>query len=245
MEKHSPGLPTPCLLFSIVICIVFFFHSAVKAQFGIQAGTTISNFYYSGNDPTPNNDFDVDLRPYLGYDIEFAQAGEQKPLTSPYVSLYYAYSLTKSFGLQAAVGYSRKGVIFRRLDYEKIVYKVKINYLEIPLSLSFHYLQRDRSGGDIYVGGYGAFKLKASKELDMPDTPFSREEVKSVKAFEGGLHTGINYKHTLLGHHILIDLRIFIGLTNIFEPQEGWTPIYLENKKTKITGLNLSIGYEL
>jgi Outer membrane protein beta-barrel domain len=230
----------------IFICfwILFSFPETVDAQYGIKIGTSVSNFYYTGDSPVPYNDYDIDLSPFLGYDIKSVQAEPQKPLLSLYISVYRSFQLTHKIGLRPELSYIEKGVNFSQHDYERIIYKVKINYLEIPLSAFYLLRQTENAEWEIYSGGYGALKLNAIKRVSTQSSEEVRQKVNSVKLFDGGLHLGANYKHRFYDDLLFVDLRIFMGLCNIFESPENWTSTYFETPKTKIIGLNLSVGYE-
>jgi hypothetical protein len=90
----------------------------------------------------PYDEYDVDLRP-LGYDAGLTQTNPQKPLISPYISVYRRFDLAQRWALQPELSLSQKGVDFSYSIYEDIIYKIKISYLEIPLSFSYQYLQKE------------------------------------------------------------------------------------------------------
>jgi hypothetical protein len=227
---------------ALFICIVVLsvFSKNVNAQLGIKIGTTASSFYYTDINPVPYKGFDIDLRPYLGFDIELVQTGDQKPLFSPYVSVFYTFNLTKRLGLRPELGFTQKGVNFSQFDYERIIYKVKISYIEIPLSVTYQILQKENSISELYFGGYAAYRINAIKKVASNNSSIKKIKVNSVSNFDTGLHLGVNYKHKFF----LIDFRFFMGLNNIFEKPENWTNIYFSTQKTKITGINISVGYE-
>ena len=70
--------------FSGLIC-----YNVASAQIGFKLGLAASSFSYK-NKLYPDLGFEVDLRPYLGYDIEWIQTGDQKPIFSPYISIFYS-----------------------------------------------------------------------------------------------------------------------------------------------------------
>lgn len=231
-------------VFLICFCVLFSFTKTVGAQYGIKIGTSVSSFYYTGSSPVPYNDYDIDLSPFLGYDIKLVQAEPQNPLLSYYISIYRSFYLTKKIGLRPELSFTEKGVNFSQHEYERIIYKVKISYLEIPLSAFYHLRQTENAEWEIYSGGYAAFKINAIKSVSTQTSGEVKQKVNSVKLFDGGLHLGANFKHRFYNDLLFVDLCIYIGLCNIFESPEDWTSIYFETPKTKITGLNLSVGYE-
>jgi hypothetical protein len=228
--------------FKIVFVILLAFPKIVNAQYAIKIGMTASNFYYTGQ-VLPYNDYDIDLRPYLGYDIELAQTRPQAALLSPYISIYRTFHLAPRLGIRPELSYTQKGVRFNQYDYERILYRVKISYLELPLSIAYQYFQKGNSSGDIFLGVFGAYRLGAVKKVSSHEVSY-KQNVSSVKTLEGGIHAGINYKRKFFNHFLLFDVRLFLGLSDIFTLPADWTAIYYETQKTKNTGFNFSVGYE-
>ena len=231
----------------ILVClfILLAFPSVVSAQYGLKIGTTLSSFYYPGGSPVPYKGSDVDLRPYLGYDVELVQLNPQQPLFSTYISVYRRFKLTDKIGLQSALAFTQKGVNFGQSDYEETTYKVRISYLELPLSCSYQFIQKAKVFSDVYLGGYVAYQIDAHKEVAAHQQAVEKIQVNTLNDFDLGLHLGVNTKYQIKHHHLLLDLRYFVGLKDIFTTPDNWTTIYSETHKTRITGLNLSIGYEL
>jgi len=244
IDNHIRKTHILCYTFFVYLVILFTFPITVNAQVGIKIGTTASSFYYTGSKPTPYLGYDIDLRPYLGYDIELVQIGDQKPLFSPYISIYYTFSISQRIFVRSELGYIQKGVNFNQFDYERIIYKVKISYLEIPLSVTYQFIQKENSISEIYFGGYGSCKINSMKKVSSHNSSIENIKINSVKKFEGGLHLGINYKHKFFNDFFLIDLRFLMGLTNIFVLPDDWTSIYFNTQETKTTCINLSVGYE-
>lgn len=231
---------------TLLICtaILIFFSKNLNGQTGLKIGSTVSSFYYTGGNPNPYQDYDIDLRPYLGYDIELAQTGNQQPIFAPYLSLFYTFHLADRLGLRPELSFTQKGVNFTQFEYERIIYKIRISYFEIPLSLSYQFLQKEKSISGFYFGGYTAYKIRAVKNVAAHNSSIKKTKLNSVKDLEGGIHLGVNYKHNYINKVFLIDIRFFMGLNDIFKISDDWTKFYYETQKTKITGINLSIGYE-
>ena len=231
-------------IYSVCICILFSFSNAACAQYGVKIGTAVSNFYYTGSSPVPYNDYDIDLSPFLGYDIKWVQAEPQNPLLSYYFSIYRSFYLTKNMGLRPELSFAGKGVNFSQHEYERIIYKVILGYLEIPLSAFYRLRQTEKAEWEIYSGGFAAFRLKAGKHVSTATSEELKQKINSVRLFDGGLQMGANYKHRFDNDLLFVDLRIFLGLCNIFKSPANWTSTYFETPETKIAGLELSVGYE-
>ena len=65
---------TKVIRFALSICIVvlFVFNKIANGQIGVKIGSTASSFHYTDINPNPYQNFDIDLRPFFGYDIELA-----------------------------------------------------------------------------------------------------------------------------------------------------------------------------
>lgn len=240
--KKKTYIKRKVLVFSFFIAL--FFPVMVNAQIGIKVGSTLSSFYFAGSSPLPYNGYDVDLRPYLGYDVEIVQTNPQKPLLSPYISVFRRFKLTNRLGFQPELSFSQKGVDFSYSKYENIIYKVKINYLEIPFSLSYQYLRKEKILSHFYIGGYSAYKINAIKKVASHNTAIEITKLNSVKDLDFGVHAGIDLKYRINNHYLLFDMRLFLGLNDILFIPKNWTNIYYDSQKTKITGINIAIGYE-
>jgi hypothetical protein len=225
----------------IILCV---FPKTTEAQIGVKIGTTVSSFYHTETKPNPNVGYDIDLRPYLGYDIEWAQLGNQKPVFLPFIGVYYNYQISNRFGLRPELSFTQKGVNFSQFDYERVIYKVKISYLEIPLSIAYKFIKKDKFVSEFYLGGYGAFKINAVKKVAIHNSKVEKTQIKCVENFEAGLHFGINFKHKIFEKFILFDIRFFQGLSNIFYMPDNQPKLYNSTQKTKNAGFNLIIGYE-
>jgi hypothetical protein len=228
----------------IIIAVLYIFPKTTHGQIGVKIGTTFSRFFYVGENINPNIGYDIDLRPYLGYDIEWVQLGNQKPVVSPYIGVYYNYHFAKRFSLRPELCFTQKGVNFSQYDYEWILYKVKISYLELPLSIGYQFIKKEKFISELYLGGYGAFKINAAKKVALNNSKVEKTQLNSVKDFEAGLHFGLSFKYKIFGKFILLDIRTFMGLTNIFYMPEDQQKMYYNTQKTKITGFNLTLGYE-
>jgi len=84
----------------------------------------------------------------------------------------------------------------------------------------------------------------AVKKVAFHNSSITKTQIKNVENFEAGLHFGINYKRKIFDKCILFDVRFFQGLSDIFYMQENQPKLYFNTQKTKISGLNLTIGYE-
>ena len=115
----------------------------------------------------------------------------------------------------------------------------------MPLSLSYRYLQKEKIVSNCYVGGFSAYRLGSIKKTASHHIPTQKTTLESVKDFDFGVHAGLDFKYRLKSHFLLFDIRLFLGLNDVFFVPEDWTNIYYESHKIKISGFNISIGYEI
>ncbi|NND07769.1 MAG: PorT family protein [Saprospiraceae bacterium] len=216
-----------------------------QAQYGFRMGSTTSTFYHVGGPPIPYDGYEIDLRPYVGYDIAWIQISPQIPLFAWYVSVFRRYELTRRLGIQPEISFTQKGVAFRQRMYEDNHYRVKINYVEVPLSVTYTYLQRDKSKGYIHWGGYGAYRINGFKKVTLANASNYTTKLISVKDFDAGIHLGIEYTHRIKDRYLSLQVRLFAGLCNVFVMPRNWTNMYYDTHKTKNAGFQISIGYEI
>lgn len=227
-------------LYVFALCV---FHLSTNAQFGFKLGTTVSSFYYSDTKPNPNIGYDIDLRPYLGYDIEWVQLGNQKPVMYPYLGSFYNFQFSNWFSLQPELSFTQKGVSFSQNEYEQITYKVKISYLEMPLSMAFKFINKEKFFSAFILGGYGAYKLSGIKIVASHNSGKEKTKIDCIENFEAGYHLGLNFKQVIFDQDILFEIRFFQGLTDLFYMPADQPKLYYETQKTKSTGFHISLGY--
>jgi len=227
-----------------IMFLLFQLRQACYSQPGVKIGLTTSSFTYTNTPPYPDLTYEVDLRPYLGYDISMIQLQDQNPLFSPYLSLFYSFNCTQRLSIRPELSFTQKGVSFDHSEYEKTIYKVKISYLELPISLLYK-IRLDKSlSFDLYGGGFVACKIKGIKKTE---TPLEGEEVNqldNVNDLDAGIHIGFATKYLIGNQNILFDIRVFQGFGDVFDLIQNDARLYNTVQGVKNTGINLSIGYE-
>ena len=122
--------------------------------------------------------------------------------------------------------------------------KVKTSYVEIPLSLVYPFLNKEKYIGELYLGGYGALKIHAVKKTAAHKSSIEKANIENVRRLESGIHIGFNFKRKISENFFLIDFRSFYGLSNVFEIPENQVRMYQEVQKVSHAGFILSLGYE-
>ena len=229
------------LIFLIVFTNTF---NCLYGQFGLKAGISISNFYYPNQGPVPNLSYEVDLRPYFGYDIESVQLGEQKALPGFYISGYYEFNLTHWFSLQPELSFVQKGTNFSQHDYEDITYKIRINYLEIPLLIGFKYINKEKIESKFYMGGHASFRLSALKIVGTHNSEVTTTRLNNANAAVFGIDFGNILKYNIKKGFLILDLRAVIDVSDAFFIPDDQIRIYHKIQDIRTTGLYISVGYE-
>lgn len=222
---------------------LFILNTSLEAQIGIKAGISISNFSYSNQGPNPDLSLEIDLRPYLGYDIYWIQLGEQGPLLSPYLSVYYQFEISKRLSLLPEISFLQKGVDFSTIEYERIVYKVKVNYLEIPISLDYAFILKERFHSSLYFGGYGAVKLQAVKKTAINNEDVTTTQLEQVKGFDGGIQFGLGFRYFLANNYLLLDIRFSRGMSDVFSIPEDQIRLYHQIQNSRNNTSIITVGY--
>ncbi|MFC2125986.1 porin family protein [Bacteroidota bacterium] len=235
MKNHLPLL---------IISLFLVLDHECYSQISIKAGLTASSFSYVNTPPSPYKDYDIDLRPYLGYDIEWIQLGEQNPLITPYLSICYSIGITKRLLVRPELSLVQKGVSFNRYDFEKITYQVKISYLELPVSLVYEIRPEKRLSFDLYAGGFFAYKIRGIKKTGSHFAGESINHLDNVEDLEIGIQAGFSTKYQVGKNKILFDLRVFQGLSDVFDLLHEDVRMYNSVQDVRNSGINLSFGYE-
>jgi hypothetical protein len=216
----------------------------LSAQFGIKAGLSVSNFYYTETGPVPDLSYEVDLRPYLSYDIESVQLGEQKALPGFYISAYYEFNLTRWFSLQPEISFVQKGTNFSQSNYENLTYKVRMNYLEFPLLVGFKYVNKEKIVSKFYLGGHASFRLHAVKVVETHNSDKTKTTLSNTNTAVFGLNIGNTLKFHIKKGFLILDLRAVIDLSDAFNIPEDQIRIYHQIQNIKTTGFYISVGHE-
>ena len=229
----------------MITLVIFSIQGKAEGHFGIKIGSAVSNLYYTATNSDPQSGLEIDLSPYLGYDVKWVQLAPQKALLAPYISIYYDKKLTDKISLRPEISFVKKGLSFSQYKYERIIYKVEISYLEIPLSLVYKLFQGKRTISEIYFGGYGAFKVDSVKKVAYHDSPIEKIQINTVNNFDWGIHLGAGYKRKIYKKTLIFDIRVFLGFIDVFSLPDSGTQKYFSTQKTKNTGAYLTLGYEL
>jgi len=143
------------------------------------------------------------------------------------VAAFGNYHFNDHISLQAEIGYDQKGG-----KSEDVT--AKYDYLTVPVLFKYSLGKSDQTAMkfNINLGPYASYLLNA--ELEMNDDTFDLKD--ATKDFEAGAILGFGMKYPVGNDHIILDLRLGLGLTNFSDVESA------EESSNKYVGI--SLGYE-
>lgn len=137
--------------------------------------------------------------------------------------------LIKGFSLQPEILYVQKGAkITANIEGIDITLKANIDYIEIPLLLKYNLIS-GLTIPSVYAGPFIGFNRKAEFVISAPGYPEEREDIKDdIKSTEYGLVFGVGLTQKLGLFRVTLDARYDLGLSNIFEGEDG--PNYIKTR---------------
>jgi len=135
------------------------------------------------------------------------------------------YAINKTMQLQAEVNYDQKGA-----KSEDVT--AKYDYISVPLLFKYSLGKSDHTAlkFNVNLGPYAAFLLNSELELEDQTIDMADE----TENFEAGAILGFGMKYPVGNNHLLLDLRMGLGLTNFDK----------ENEEPNNKYIGLTLGYE-
>jgi hypothetical protein len=141
------------------------------------------------------------------------------------VGAFGNYALNDRMQLQAELNYEQKGA--KDEDFT-----AKYDYLTVPVLFKYSLGKSDKTAltFNVNLGPYAGFLMKSEIEgggqtIDMKD---------NTESFEAGAIAGFGMKYPIKNNHLVLDLRLGLGLTSFDKNETD-----LNNKY-----IGLSLGYE-
>jgi len=219
----------------ISICILIHF-SAINeatAQFGIKGGPGISDIAFKLSGQTP----------YLGYEIDFME--HNNPLITFQFGLSQNVTLGRKFNIQPELLFVRQGLDYDiSFLYEEITYRIKINYLQVPLIIYYRSAPEKKVHPGLFAGPYISFKLNAVRELSNEEN-FNENPLTNIHDIDFGMLGGICMDFDFPTGQLNLELRTNFSLINMMDPIEGNLAWYYGPPKEYVRNVSISIlmGY--
>jgi len=224
MRKYISGF--------IIFC--FFVASSTNTSFagiGIKGGVSISGLISATGD----------FRHFLGYEMDWLAMGN---LRSFQIGVFRTFDISEHIKFQPEIDYSiRGGDASEAFIFEKIKFKVIINYLEFPLLLKYEIPLKGRLRPNLFLGPYAALKLSAKKTNEIG----GRKEItdlENVKSFDYGFIFGGGIEVNVGSGQLILELRSSYGLKNIMTMPEGFIKLYDEEDFVRNFSAVIMTGYK-
>jgi hypothetical protein len=202
--------------------------SSASAQIGFKAGIGASDIMFKKLGQTP----------YLGYEVD--DFIHNYPKLTYQFGVFAVFGLSEKFEFQPELLFVNAGLDYSTtFNYGKIIYRLNINYLQVPLLFNFKTKPQKTRHFTLTAGPYGAIKLSAKKTIKIEEYQ-DKEAMSNVKNFDFGIAAGLGYVFDLRQGSIVIDFRVTYGLIDMMQPIEGFVPEY--NGTEKIMAKNLIIA---
>jgi len=207
------------------------FFIPVSGQIGLNAGLGVSDigFLYKGE------------KVYLGY--ETSALSHKLPSPSYYFSASHSFVTHKRIRPCIEIQYAREGINYSTsyLFYD-INYRLKIDYLKIPLLLHLNLNMKSSKNAGILIGPYFAYRLRAVRILSYHNQ-FEKKKMESVKPFDAGIVAGFSRDIDLANLPFRAGFRMTYSLLNMMSPIDGKLRLY--NGPVKEYARNITIMFTL
>jgi hypothetical protein len=221
-----------------ILLLIFFLPNAAYGQIGIKWGVVISGFQpWQDLTPFTGNDY----QPFLGYEVDWIQDDASYPDLGLQLGIFYTYNLSDYFALQPELYYSQRGLNFYQTELYNTTYSLNVSYLELPLLLKYNLSLDWQIKPSLFLGPYLAFKLSASRTLNIEGESNTRE-VPAINNFDYGLVFAINTEFSAWSQNLMFELRINWGLANAMEQQEDFTAIYNDAGRVTVLAFTIMTG---
>ncbi len=225
MKRNKQVFIITCLLF-LIIC------TDLQAQFGVKIGISLAALLSSNAE---------DYRPFLGHEVEWIQYGESKPVLGIQFGVFYTIKVSDFFDLQPEMNFIQRGYWFDQTPLYDTRYKIKINYLELPLIIRYK-TPINFINLNMYTGPFAAKKLNANKHLEYEGIQ-KIESLDCVKDFDYGMVMGLSSEFKVGTRQMLIDLKFNWGLYNMMSQPDNYINLYDDPGRVRNLSLTLLIGY--
>jgi hypothetical protein len=221
-----------------ILLLIFFLPNATFGQIGIKGGVVISGFQpWQDLTPFEGNDY----QPFLGYEVDWIQDDASYPDLGLQIGIFYTYNLSDYFALQPELYYSQRGLNFYQTKLYNTTYSLNVSYLELPLLLKYNLPLDWGIKPSLFLGPYLAFKISASRTLNIEGESNTRE-VPAINNFDYGLVFAINTEFSAWSQNLMLELRINWGIANAMEQPEEYTAISSDAGRVTVLALTFMTG---
>jgi hypothetical protein len=224
MKKSTSGFIRFCLL-------ILFSTNTLFAGIGIKGGFCLSGLHSATGD----------FRHFLGYEIDWLTMGNLKGFQ---IGVFNTFDISTHFKFQPEIYYSiRGGDASETFLFERIKFKVRINYLEFPLLLKYEIPLKGRFIPELFLGPYAALKLSAKKHKEISGKK-ETTDLENVKTFDYGVVFGGGIEVNIGSGQLILEIRSSYGLNNIMTMPEGFIRLYDDKDFVRNFSFSVLTGYK-
>ncbi len=178
---------------SLIVCVLLSLVISSQAQFhaGVKGGFNISDLYW---DPNPGIEFNN-------------RAGFA-------AGAFFEYKFYKNFSFSLEPLYIEKGAQAKSTVLVMVDYKLKLNYLEVPLHLKFA-VPTKQATPYIFAGPVFSYNLYAKLKISTDYYSASEDYQDFIKKTDVGANAGVGISFPLRNLSWLMEGRYTFGLTDI------------------------------
>jgi hypothetical protein len=206
------------------------FPSSVHAGVGLKGGFSLSGLHSATGD----------FRHVLGYEMDWLRMGN---LAGFQIGMFQTFDVSRSLALQPEVYLAvRGGESTGDFEFDQIVSRTEIRYLEFPVLLEYRVPLQRRLRPSLFLGPYGAVKLSAARQTVIRGRE-ERIELDNVNAVDYGVVVGGAVEHEMLSGQLILDVRCSLGLKNAMRMPAGYIRLYVDEDEIRNFAFSLMVGY--
>jgi len=203
---------------------------ALQTNTGIKGGMSVSGLISKTGD----------FRHAFGYEMDWLSMGN---LFGGQIGLFHTVNISKTFKIQPELFYVNWGGNgSETFIFEKLLYKVSVNYIQAPLLLKINLLPKKKIHPVLLLGPYLAVKVGAKKHTEIWGEK-NVTDLNNVKATDYGLTSGLGFELNLKAGLLLFEIRSNLGLRNIMTVPDGYIRLYDEKDSVKNFSFAIMTGY--
>jgi len=210
------------------------------AQLSVKGGIAVSGFKLSPGEAGTSQE--IDFQPFLGYEVAWVQHGTSNPDIGFQLGVSYAVRLSGDFSVQPELHFAQRGYRFEAIQLYNTFYRLKVNYLQIPLllkySLPFDWAVRP----GLLLGPYVSFRVSASRTIEIWGERDSRS-VSAVDFLDYGLVCAVDGELSAWSQTVGGELRFDLGLARVLSPPHEYTVLNEDPGTVRVLALSALLYY--
>jgi hypothetical protein len=215
----------------LIMLLLMLAQSPTLAQVGIKGGIFSSDITFITKGQTP----------YLGYEISTLE--HKVPRITYQIGLFTYIPMSERLFLQPELLYISQGLNYStKYLYDDIQYKIRINYVQLPLLFKYINKRDKKLQTGFMFGPYGAIKTDA-KTIRKYNDQKNTQTLKQVHDTDWGIILSLLLEMNHDKDKINFELRTTYSLFNMMDRIEGYIP--MADGPKRAYARNVSLGIHL